>query len=315
MNSVYPGLLLIRIMLNFSLKGPITAPLAADYVVSSTRGRAVALSGFGAGIGAIFGVFILFSMTKRTSYRTSFFIAAICYFCFALFMLFTIKDVKQDQREGSYVSSFFSWTRLKDTTKKVWKISRNSRDINLAYYGSFVTRMGDILTVLFMNIWIASFYGSSDEEIEDAKAKGQMISGIGGVALLFLSFLVGWSSDKLSFLTSVTVFYGIRCIFYFLIIFAGNPSTPQAFIFFFVVYTSNGVLNVLINSYFYKVIKKENKGTLNGIFLFFGTLGILLVSKVGSLLFENVSKSGPFLLGAGFDLSFIILFWIFKAGR
>ena len=100
-----------------------------------------------------------------------------------------------------------------------------------------------------------------------------------------------------------------------MIIFAGNPSTPQAFIFFFVIYTSNGILNVVINSYFYKVIKKEYKGTVNGIFLFFGTLGILLISKVGSLLFEHVSKSGPFLLGAGFDLSFIILFWIFKAGR
>ena len=31
MKSVYPGLLIIRILLNFSLKGPITAPLSADY--------------------------------------------------------------------------------------------------------------------------------------------------------------------------------------------------------------------------------------------------------------------------------------------
>jgi len=209
-NSVYPGLLLIRIMLNFSLKGPITAPLSADYVVSSTRGKSVALTGLGAGIGAIFGVFVLFSMTKKTSYRISFFITAACYLCFAFFMLFTVKDIKKDNRESSYVSSFFSWTRLKETTKKVWKISRTSRDINLSYYGSFVTRMGDILSILFMNIWIASFYGSTDDEIEDAKAKGQIISGIGGIAILFLSFLVGWSSDKLSFLTTITIYYGIR---------------------------------------------------------------------------------------------------------
>ena len=62
MKSVYPGLLIIRILLNFSLKGPITAPLSADYIVSSTRGKAVAFTGLGAGVGAIFGVFWLFTV-------------------------------------------------------------------------------------------------------------------------------------------------------------------------------------------------------------------------------------------------------------
>lgn len=234
--SVYPGLLIIRIMLNFSLKGPITAPLSADYIVSSTRGKAVAFTGLGAGLGAIFGVFVLFSLTKKTSYETSFFIAAGCFLCFAFFMLLTIKDVRKSQREESLASVFFSWKRLKTTSKKVLKISRTSREINLSYYGSFVTRMGDVLTVLFMNVWITSFYGSTDEEIEKAKAKGQMISGIGGVVILLLSFFVGWSSDKLAFKYTISIYYGIRALFYILIIFADNPSTPQAFLFFMIIY-------------------------------------------------------------------------------
>lgn len=310
--SVYPGLLLIRILLNFSLKGPITAPLSADYIESSTRGKAVAFTGLGAGIGAIFGVFVLFSLTKSLSYETSFFITAVVYFLFSFVMLFTIKDVKVEQREDSMMSSFFSWAKLKETSRRVWTISKSNRKINISYYGSFVTRMGDILTILFMNVWISSFYGNSDSEIESAKAKGQFISGVGGVAILVLSILVGWSSDKISFAYTITIYYGIRAIFYFLILFADNPSTPQAFIFFFVVYTMNGLLNVVINSYFYKSITKDIKGTVSGIFLFFGTIGILLISKLGSIFFDDISKSGPFLLGAGFDISFIILFLIFK---
>lgn len=74
--TVYPGLLIIRIMLNFSLKGPIIAPLSADYISADTRGKAVAFTGLGAGFGAIFGVFVLFSLSKRTTYEISFFITA-----------------------------------------------------------------------------------------------------------------------------------------------------------------------------------------------------------------------------------------------
>jgi MFS family permease len=184
MNTVYPGLFIVRILICFSMKAPMTAPLCADYITSNTRGKAVAFSGIGAGFGAIFAVFVLFGISMHMSFKASFFVAAGCYLAFAFYMLFTIKDVHQRQREESYVSSFFSWTRLKKTTQDLWKISRTSREINLSYYGSFVTRMGDVLTILFMNIWIASFYGKTEDDIKQANSKSQMISGIGGVLIL-----------------------------------------------------------------------------------------------------------------------------------
>lgn len=62
-------------------------------------------------------------------------------------------------------------------------------------------------------------------------------------------------------------------------------------------YTTNGCLNVVINSYFYKSVKKEYKGTVSGVFLFFGTAGVLMISKLGAYFFDHITKSGPFLLG------------------
>ena len=226
-------------------------------------------------------------------------------------MLFTIKDVKGSQRESYDGSAFFSWTRFKKTSNIVYKVSKNSRAINLGYYGSFVTRMGDILSILFMNIWIASFFGSTSDEISKANAKGQMISGIGGVLILILSFFAGWGVDKMKHVYTIALYFGIRAIFYFLMIFGDNPSAPQAFLFLLIIYTSNGLVNIVINAYFYKVIIKEHKGILSGIFLFFGTLGILLISKLGALFFDKVSRSGPFLLGGIFDMSFVFLFLVF----
>lgn len=111
---------------------------------------------------------------------------------------------------------------------------------------------------------------------------------------------------------TISIYYGIRALFYILIIFADNPNTPQAFIFFLIIYISNGLLNIVITSYFYKVIKKEHKGSLSGLFIFFANLGIMIMTKLGILFFDHVSKSGPFLLGAGFDISFIIIFLVFQ---
>ena len=310
--SIYPGLLSLRVLLNFSLKGPLTAPLSADYVVASTRGKAVALSGLGSGIGAIFAVFVLFSLTQKMAYTIAFPICGGLYVLFAVFMLFTVKDVKLDQREESLISDTFSCRSMKETTMRVIKISKVSRDINLSYYGSFITRMGDILTILFLNLWVSSFYGSSDDEIEKAQAKAQTITGIGGVVLLLVCFFVGWGTDKISMSFTLIFYYSIQALFYFLVIFAKNPTTVQAFLILMFMYTVNGCLNIIINCYFYKSIKKEYKGTVSGVYLFFGTAGVMLISKLGSYFFEHVTKSGPFLLGGAFDVSFVILIVVFK---
>ena len=76
-------------------------------------------------------------------------------------------------------------------------------------------------------------------------------------------------------------------------------------------YVFNGFVNINIGCYFYKAINPEFKGIVNGIFLFFGTLGSILISKLGAYLFDNVNIGMPFLLGAIFDLSFVLLIWIF----
>lgn len=86
-------------------------------------------------------------------------------------------------------------------------MSRYNKRINLSYYGSFVARMGDVLYIVFISLWISDFYKTPEalENINDAKVRSQMISGIGGVIILLLSILVGWGSDRFPFRISVAL--------------------------------------------------------------------------------------------------------------
>ena len=193
-------------------------------------------------------------------------------------------------------------------------MSRDSRTLNLSYYGSLVARMGDVLFILFLNLWVSSFFHDSEisSNIDDAKRITQMISGIGGVLILVFSFAIGWASDKVSFPLSVTAIYGARAVFSILVYFSDDPHSVMAFCALLFGYVFNGFGNIIVGAFFYKSIKQEFKGIVNGIYLFFGTVGVILISKVGAQLFEGVGIGTPFLLGAAFDISFILLMWIFK---
>lgn len=241
-HSIYPGLLLIRIALNFSMKGPLTAPLTADYIEVDSRGKATAIQGLGAGCGAVFSVFVLFGLTKNYDYKVSFTAAAVVYFLFAIYMLLTIQDVKHEYSETHLLSDFCSFKRIKETLSSLWRISKNSKAMNLSYYGSFVARMGDVVYIVFLNLWISSFYSDKDtsSDLDPAKAKAQMISGIGGVLMLLLSFFVGYASDKLSFDKSITFVYGIRALASMLVYFSPNSYSALAFTSLLVGYVFNG---------------------------------------------------------------------------
>lgn len=114
LDSVIPGLLIMRIMLNFSIKGPLIAPLAADYIQKSTRGRAVSLEGIGAGCGAVFSVFVLFGLTKNYDYMVSFTVAAMVFLFFAFYMLITVKEMTRVYSEDQVLSHSFSFSRIKE---------------------------------------------------------------------------------------------------------------------------------------------------------------------------------------------------------
>jgi MFS family permease len=68
--------------------------------------------------------------------------------------------------------------------------------------------------------------------------------------------------------------------------------------------------NTTIDGLFTKNLPKEIRGSLNGVYNFFGNFGVLLFSKLGGYLYDSVGPSTPFMIVIVADVvfaSFIIV--------
>ena len=62
-----------------------------------------------------------------------------------------------------------------------------------------------------------------------------------------------------------------------------------------------------------RVLRKNAKGLIMGIFVFFGSCGVLFESKIGYHLIDEGYYGGPFPLGAGlcfFTALVTLIFWV-----
>jgi MFS family permease len=82
-----------RCLLAVTMSAPMSHPLIADYVVKSSRGKAIALNGVGFVMGEILSMGVLFNLTKSLSFYDAFTVASILIFGFSLWFLISVKDI------------------------------------------------------------------------------------------------------------------------------------------------------------------------------------------------------------------------------
>lgn len=75
--SVFPGLLLVRMMITTCFSAPASNPLLADYVHKDSIGKAAALIGLGYVVGEVIAMAVLFRVTEPMSEYNAFLTVAI----------------------------------------------------------------------------------------------------------------------------------------------------------------------------------------------------------------------------------------------
>jgi MFS family permease len=56
-----------------------------------------------------------------------------------------------------------------------------------------------------------------------------------------------------------------------------------------------------------KIVKKESSGFIFGVYFLFGTMGVLLINKLGGYLYDEVSHFWPFIIGLIVYIAFTVL--------
>ncbi|CAO3648892.1 unnamed protein product [Cunninghamella blakesleeana] len=174
--------------------------------------------------------------------------------------------------------------------------------IALGYTTSFFARADEVIITNFIGLWVTQYY--IDQGICDPNEKCYASAGSSGtltgiaqaVALASCPFF-GAASEYLPKEFAIVIAGVVGAAGCIPFAFSIDPTSNASMA--FVVLLAIGQYGMIISGMTMiagKHIPKEYRGSVAGTYSFFGAVGILIISKVGGVLFDKWMKGAPFLL-------------------
>lgn len=196
-----------------------------------------------------------------------------------------------------------------------------------AYLGGFVARGDSIILSVFLPPWIASFYArnnlcpiDSDSLVSDtamyitkcpeAKRLVSTLTGISNLSALLAAPLVGNFADRLGPRKALALPAALGACAYGGMLLVGDPRSK--IVMFMAVLQGFAQIGMIITSV--SLVAKEApphaRGAISGVYSLFGAIGIITVSKIGGILTEIWTETGPFsvIAAANIVLLFVLLY-------
>jgi MFS family permease len=284
------------------------ATVVADYVIDQDRGKAVGFGGIGNGLGALITVFVLLRLpavfvdggfAPEEAARRTYLIAAAVGIVAAVGLWVGLRSRTEAQREQ----------------KKPWTVRTRegfgaARDpgVALAYAAAFVSR-GDLAIVgTFFTLWVTT-YGTTQAGLSTAEAlaAGGLVIGISQGVVLVAAPLFGIMADRLNRVDNVLVALGVSAIGYSSTILVDDPLGGMIYV--SAILIGLGEISGLIASgvLIAQQAPRDIRGSVIGVFSFFGAFGVMTATGVGGRLFDLWRPQGPFMLFG--IVSLLVLVW------
>lgn len=103
--SVFPALLIVRMLITTTLSAPNSNPLLADYIHKDAIGKAAALIGLGYVVGEVIAMAVLFKVTKPMNEYNAFMTVAIFGAICSVMFLFLVKEPQLRQKADEIITS------------------------------------------------------------------------------------------------------------------------------------------------------------------------------------------------------------------
>jgi len=290
-SNIYPQFCIFRIIYAQGSMAITTAPLLADYVETTTKGRASAINVIMASLGAVISAYLINNLlTNNMSLKVS---------CIAIAIIIAIISMlyAAGLKHGKYFVTKKNEKSLSiKTSLAIGFVAAKNHWILLGYITSFLGRSNSIVLTLFLNLWAKSFYPNTDEGDSEANIQAETLAGICYTIILFFSILYGLLVEKWNKFCILGVSYIFCIIGMNLFWVCDNPKSGLSYGILAIVGVGFSGLDTislyLVNNYAWE----EHRGKINGVASLFGVIGILIVSLLGGYLFDSWSKNAPFLL-------------------
>lgn len=285
------------------------ATVIADYVTNRDRGKGTGLMGVANGLGAMLAAVVFLGLpaffTRRgyefiTGLQLTFYVAAAIAVVSTIVLLVGLKGGVVTKREDQKGVA---------TLVKEGVLAAKDPGILLAYFAAFVSR-GDLALVgSFLVLWLNKHGLEIGLSEVDANRQAQIGFVIVQSAALFGAPIFGILSDRVSRVKAVAIAVGISAIGYSSLFFIQDPL--GGWMKFALVFVGLGEVGGVICSQVLiaQQAPKEIRGSVIGVFGFFGALGIMTAFTLGGYLFDKWTESAPFLLFGVIGV-FVVLFAI-----
>ncbi|KAI9250159.1 major facilitator superfamily domain-containing protein [Phascolomyces articulosus] len=316
--NVYPTLLILRLIYSIGTAGTtcMMASMFIEIVHAERAGLVSGLIGTCSGLGAIFAAFVLFSVPTEmahlgTSLRDPNLIvyayAAIGATTIAIGIILWFLMPKRPPPEANVIPA-------KNTRERVWKnlwygvkAAKDPR-IALGYISSFFARADEVIITHFITLWIQQYYIDEGrcfvgQYCPYAPSSSRSQVGIAQTVALVVAPFFGIASEfnRDLGLVAAGVIGVAGCIPF---AFSIDPTSSQSLA--FIILLAMGQYGMIVSGMALIArdrIPPEFRGGVAGMYSLSGVIGIMIISKVGGVLFDKWMKGAPFLLlGIGHGL-------------
>jgi MFS family permease len=304
-HNVYPDMLLIKLVFSIGSAGSTAMMVAMMMEVAYGKGGLVSgCIGIASGLGATFAALCLFMVPAFLSIKypghntgllyshsaiggSSMLLSIILFFC-----------MPKDAVTRPPVNHIKGWFL------KLYKGIQAAKEprIALGYASSFFARADEIIITNFLSLWVAKYYVESGKCVAGqsclyALASSSSLSGYSQLVALAATPFFSLASEYIPKEWAVFVAGVVGACGCIPFAFSIDPTSKLSL--GFVILIACGQYGMIISGMAMVAgdyIKREEHAAISATYSFIGAVGIIVVSKVGGVLFDDWMKGAPFLL-------------------
>ncbi len=304
----------VFLALGIAIVNVMVQAIQADYPAEASRGKLVGLSGFGIGIGAVL-IGVVFSRLPywyiesgydelTASRYTMLTMCALALFLSLLIFL---------GLKGGRPSRSVRTVPLATSIGQGFHAARKNARISLAYACAFVARADLVVVGTFFTLWL------NQAGIAAGMSPGDAARSAGGFFALVMTSALIWApiagliNDRLQRTPAMALAMFLCAVGYSVTGFIDDPlgkaMYPAAILLGIGQMSAITASQTLIG----QEASAEQRGSVIGMFSFFGAAGVMFITSVGGRIFDAVGPAAPFMLiGAINSLLFVAALLVMK---
>ncbi len=174
--------------------------------------------------------------------------------------------------------------------------ARENPRIRLAYAMAFASRGDLVVLTVYFSLWVVQAGHDQGLSAAESTAKAGMLFGLSQAAGLLWSYPIGMIIDRVNRLTGMCIAFGLAATGYLALGMIDDPFGRLMLIACLLVGMGESSVMVAGGTMVGQEAPARSRGAVLGTFSLMGALGMMLLTFVGGVIFDQIGRTSPFIM-------------------